>query len=326
MAKPPERVAVTGATGYLGDRLVRRLEDDFRVRYILALDLRPPPFPFGLKVTFQQMDVSVPFGDLLSRHRIDSVVHLAYVMRPSHRASTTWPVNVGGTRNLLDACAQAEVGRIIYLSSTTVYGAHADNPPMLNEESPVRPIKGFQYSVHKAESEELLHQFARDNPGVGVTVLRCCPVMGTNPDNFVARSLSKQVLVAVKGYDPPLQFIHEDDATDSLANCLLTGVPGTYNIAGLGVIPWSEMAQMLGVRVFTLPAVPLYLLTQAAWWLRLQSDSPASALDLVRYRWTVTTEKAERELGIRPRFSSREAWDCFVRHRKMLDTARRPRR
>ena len=304
------RVAVTGASGYVGSSLVRRLEREEGVASVLAIDVRPSPSQFGPRVRFLQRDVTAPLGELFERHGIDSVVHLAFLMRP--RGGPARRVNVGGTAGLLDACASAGVGRLLYLSSTTVYGAHPDNPPELTEESPVRPVRGFRYGEHKAEAEATIRRFAADHPQTAVAVLRACPVMGPNADNFISRAFSKPLLVAVRGHDPEMQMLHEEDLMEAMTACLLRRARGTYNLAGAGTLRWSRLAGLFGRRLMPLPAPVLYGATGLAWTLRLQSDSPPCGLDFIRYRWTATAGKARRELGIEPRHSTEEAWTAFV--------------
>ena len=316
MSERIRRVAVTGASGYVGTRLVQRLQDARQVGLVLAADIRPPPIPLGSKAVFLRQDISTPLGHAFSVYQIDTVVHLAYVLRPGRDREAIRRVNVGGTANVLEACADAKANRIIYLSSTSVYGAHPDNPPMLTEEVPPRPVKGFQYGEDKAEAESLVREFSNSRPDVTTTILRCCPVMGPNADNFIARAFLRPVLVAVRSCDPPMQLIHEDDLTDVLARCTLGDTSGLYNVAGEGLIHWSEMVRMLRRRLLTLPAPLLYGAIDATWKLRLQSGSPSSGLDFIRYRWTASTDKIMRELGIESRYSSRQAWEAFVQRRR----------
>lgn len=312
MGSSVRRVAITGASGYCATGLLDRLELEEGIEAVLAIDVRPPRAERGAKVVFHRHDVSEPMGDLLRDYAIDSVVHLAYLMRPGHdRTASRW-VNIGSTANVLKAVEQAGVQRLLYLSSSTVYGAHPDNPPLLTEDAPLRPVKGFQYSEGKVRSEEALDEFVQRNPQVTACVLRACPVMGPGADNFVSRVLSRPFLVAVRGCDPPMQFLHEDDLADALLLCLLGKASGVYNIAGEGGIRWSDMAHSRGRRLISLPAAMLYGLTDATWTLRLQGDSPACGLDFIRYGWSVSTEKIERDLRFTPRYSSAEAWNAFA--------------
>ncbi|MCH8108790.1 MAG: NAD-dependent epimerase/dehydratase family protein, partial [Chloroflexi bacterium] len=228
--------------------------------------------------------------------------------------------------NVLEACEQAGVRHLLYLSSTSVYGAHADNSPFLTEDSPARPVPGFQYSEDKARVESLIAGFAKRHPETTATVLRACPVMGPNADNFIASAFSKPVLVGVRGYDPPMQFLHEDDLADVLSYCLLQQVSGTYNLTGDGTILWSEMAEVFGKRLMFLPAPLLYGLTSLTWTLRLQRDSPACGLDFIRHRWTASNEKLKRELGITLRYTSREAWEAFVQRDRKHSHVKEPQR
>ena len=307
------RVAVTGASGYVGSGLIARLDRDDAIERVLAMDVRPLPRQHSAKVVFQQHDVAEPMAGLLGDNQIEAVVHLAYLLNPSHNSKATQRVNVGGMASVLDACAQAGVQHILYLSSTTVYGAHPDNPPLLTEASPVRPIKGFRYGEGKAQAEAMLTDFTRRYPTFTATILRACPVMGPNADNFISRAFSKPFLVGVRGYDPPMQLIHEDDLAEILYLCLMTRPSGVYNVAGDGTVRWSEMASIFGRRLINLPAPIIYGLTDLTWALRLQGDSPACGLDLIRYGWTASTEKIKRDLGVSFRHSSREAWEAFVR-------------
>jgi UDP-glucose 4-epimerase len=322
MSEPVRRIAVTGAAGYVGSRLIERLQGDRQVERIVALDIRPPKRDHGPKVVFLRHDVVSPFTDTLSSHGIEAVAHLAYALRPGRDRRATTRINVDGTRRVLDACAEARVKKVIYLSSTSVYGAHPDNPPMLTEDSPPRPIKGFHYSEDKVRSESLVREFAASRPGVAATILRCCPVVGPHADNFISRAFLKSFLVAVRGFDPPMQFIHEDDLSATLAYCLLNGSPGTYNLAGEGTIRWSEMAESLGRPLVSLPAPLLYAATDLAWALHIQSDSPSSGLSFIRYPWTASTDKIKRELGVTFRHSSREVWAEYARHHRHPEPTR----
>ena len=309
------RIAVTGASGYLGRLLIARLERHAAVERILALDIRPPSATFSPKVAFVHCDVTKPLNDIFADHSIDALAHLAFRIKPDRNHAAAHAVNIGGMANVLDACHNVRVGRILYLSSATLYGAHSDNPPYLTETSPLRPVSGFQYAEDKLQAETLLTEYAARHPEVSVAILRVCPILGATADNFIAESFNQRALVAIKGYDPPMQFLHERDAARIIADCLFKGVHGIYNIAGRDRIRWSEMAEIAGRRLIRLPAPLLYRLAALSWTLRLQSNSPACGLDFIRYPWLVSAQKLAEEHGIVPECTSREAWQAFISER-----------
>ena len=210
---------------------------------------------------------------------------------------------------------------LLYVSSTTVYGAHPNGAQPYTEESPVRPVPGFQYAEDKAATELIIEAFAADNPDTCVTVLRGCVVMGPRSDNFIAQAFRKPLLVSILGANPQMQFIHEDDVQEALELCLMERVPGVYNLTGEGTVAYSDIARTAGLRSVALPAPVLSALTQASWALRLQGDSPASGLAMVRWPWVASNEKLTRETGFRPRHTSREALEASTLARQVRGAA-----
>ncbi len=317
MSDGPRRIAVTGASGYLGGKLVRRLEREPQIERILAIDVRPISYTHTSKVVFLKQNVAAPLTEAFRSHEIDVVVHLAFILKPSRDRSAVRYANVAGTESVLVGCAKTGVGRIVYLSSTSVYGAHADNPEFLTEDDPPRPVEGFEYSQDKLSAESLIKVFTKLQEGFQSTILRACPVVGPSADNFIARAFLRRFLVAVRGADPPMQLLHEDDLTDALVHCTLNSVPGLFNIAGDGLVQWSEMAAALGRRLVRLPAPLLYAATDTTWALRLQSDSRSSGLNFIRYRWTASADSFRQASGMELKYSSRDAWGAFARSHRV---------
>ncbi|MDA1188424.1 MAG: NAD-dependent epimerase/dehydratase family protein [Chloroflexi bacterium] len=312
MTEQASNIAVTGASGYIGTGLIRRLEREDWIKNILAIDIRPLSTPPSPKVTYVKRSVTSPMSDLFEEHRIDVVVHLAFVLEPGHNEEAIRKVNVEGTRQVLKSAATANIRQLIYFGSTTVYGAHPDNPPNLTEEAPVRPVEGFQYGRDKALTEKVFREFAEGHPEIKAVILRGCPVLGPSADNFISRAFSKPILVALKGFDPPMQLLHEEDLDEVMVHCIRHNVAGLYNVAGDGVVRWSEMGRILNRKVLKLPPALLYGITEATWRLRLQSESPAAGLAFIQYPWTASTEKIRKDLGIKFKHTSRDAWLAFA--------------
>ena len=308
------RVAVTGAAGYIGGRLIRRLETDETVDSILALDVveRPNLAARSDKTRFSRLDVSEPFPDLFRERGINSVAHLAYVLAPGRRAEAARRVNVRGALNALEACANADVRHVLYLSSASVYGARPDNPAFMDEDRRPNPVRGFQYSEDKLIAESLMSGFASGDESVPVAILRACPVVGPNADNFIADAFRKPILPMMGEFDPEMQLIHEDDLVNAMVRCLKLRIGGVYNLAADGTIRWSRMVEMMRRRTLRLPPFAWRALTSASWRLRLQSVSPPAGLDFITYPWTVNANKIKRALGIEFRYTSCEAWRSYA--------------
>lgn len=312
---PPARIAITGAAGYIGKSLVAALAQEDWVETILAVDARPIP-PLPPKVVPLQHDVAnaLPWvleGALRSLG-IQAMVPLAFVLRPGRNRQAVRHINVGGLEATLRACTAAGVWRVLYLSSSTVYGAHPDNPIPITEEAPLRPNPGFQYAEDKVEAESTLTRWREEHPEACITILRGCPVMGPGADNFVARALNKPILPGCAGHDPPMQFIHSDDQVAILVRLLREPIPGTFNLAGQGTIPWSALAHLAGRPLVWLPCAALTALTEASWRLRLQSDSSAVGLAFIRWPFVVSTQRLEQATGWKPRYTAQQALAAFI--------------
>ena len=302
-------VAVTGASGYIGSRLLQELEAEVGLAKVLGIDTSPLPIPFHNCAT-ERLDVTQPMDETFRDCKVNTVVHLAFTLKPGRNRNESNGVrqaNLKGMASVLKACNAAKVNNFIYLSSHTLYGAHKDNPLPITEETPLRPLTGFQYCQDKALCERVVWDFARENPRVGVTVLRSCVVMGPKADNYVTRAFFRPVLLGVGGYNPPLQFVHEDDLAKLLHLLIMEPCPGVFNVAGEGVIKYTRMARLIRRRLISLPSVFAYPLTQMAWHLGIQKDAPAVGLDFIRYPIVLSTGKLKKETGFRFFYTSEEA-------------------
>ncbi len=305
----PRVVAVTGASGYIGARLVRRLLETQGIERVTGVDVRPSSIRHE-RYTHLQQDIAVRLDDGFAG--AEAVVHLAFVLRQLRDRAEGRRINVGGAESVLRACANAGVGRVVLMSSATVYGPRPDNPSELTEEAPLRPPHGFAYAEDKAACEALFQAFAEEHPETCVSALRGCVVMGPNAANFITAALDKPLLIGVRGDDPEMQFVHEDDLAEVLLGFVTEPHPGVYNVAGSGSVRWSEAISLAGKRLIRLPAPLAYGLTGLAWRTHVQSDSPSAGLDYIRWPWVVSTEKLASETGYAFRHTSREALEAYL--------------
>ena len=305
----PRTIAVTGASGYIGTRLVQRLLETRGIEHVTGVDVHRARVRHE-HYTHVQQDVTAPLDEAFAG--AEAVVHLAFVLRQLRNRAEGKRINIGGAESVLRACASADVERVVLMSSATVYGPRPDNPPALTEDAPLHPPGGFAYAEDKAACEVLFQAFATEHPETCVSILRGCVVMGPNAANFITSALDKPLLIGVRGDDPEMQFIHEDDLAELLLRFATEPHPGVYNVAGPGSVRWSEAVSLARKPLVRLPAPLVYGLTGLAWRVRAQSDSPSVGLDFIRWPWTVSTEKLAQETDYACRHTSREALDAYL--------------
>lgn len=281
-------VAVTGASGHVGTQLVRSLCADDRVERVLGFDLRPPGFHSD-KLVFDILDIRDE--RLASRLKgVDVLVHLAFVMDPIRDTSEMHDVNVGGSENVFNCAAGASVGKIVYSSSATVYGAHPNNDCPLTEDSPLRANLDFSYAAHKLEVEYIVKEFRSEHAHVAVTQYRPAIVLGPNVDNVWSRFMEYPVLFGVKGYAPPFQFVHEDDVASALKFAVVNDLDGDYNLAPRGWLESDETADVIGRKRTKLSEQSAFPITERLWRVGM-AQAPAGMLNYVMHSWVMSLDK-----------------------------------
>ena len=318
MADLPARIAVTGSAGYLGSATVAALCSRPEVELVAGIDiapteLRPRQTRRLISITH---DIRTSLLDVLRDLDIQAVVHLAFLLRPTRDESLAADININATGRLLEDCEAAGVGQFIYLSSTTVYGAGPERNRPAVEDDPVNPVRGFQYSVHKAAAERLILDHSRRNPNMRACILRGCGTMAAGAENFITQAFARRVLPVPAGADPEMQFLHLDDYTSIVETALTRRANGIFNIAGEGTLRWRDLVRTVGAMALPLPAPILKGLIGLTWSLGLQNSSKPAGLNFIRYPWLASTEKVRRELGWQPTHSSRDAFTDWAKSRR----------
>ena len=313
-------VAVTGASGFVGFRFLQELEAMNTLDRLVAIDRKPLPRPLH-NIHSHRLDVGQPLTPVFQRDSVDAVVHLAFNLREGRTSSEAESIrrdNLLGLENLLKESRRARVKTVIYLSSHTVYGAHADNPIPITEEREPRPLPNFQYGQTKFLSEQRLLKFAEENPDVIVTILRCCMVMGPEGGSRVTQGFDKPALLKIAGANPPLQFIHNADLARILAMLSVNPQPGTFNLAGKGVLKYGDAAKIMGKRLVALPSFFAYPVVDATWKFGVQKDASSIGLNFIRYPVIMATGRLRQATGYKFRYTAKEAVTAFAASNVLL--------
>ncbi|GIH08722.1 hypothetical protein Rhe02_67890 [Rhizocola hellebori] len=308
----PRVVVVTGVSRFLGAQIAAQIAADPMVERVIGLDRVDPPSTYAdllSGVELRKVDLTKSTGNTLAKLRAEAVVHLAVASSPDPAAGGRAGMkeqNVIGTMHLLAGCQQTStLKRLVVRSSTAAYGASFRDPAVFTEDTEARDVPRGGYGRDILDIEGYVRGFRRRRPEVTATVLRFAPFVGPTAETMLLRYFAQSVVPTVLGRDPRLQFVHVDDALEILRRSVVEDHPGTFNVAGPGIITLSQALRRSG-RV-NLPVVEPLL--QAA--TRLGGVS-LDQVDLFVHGRVVDTAKLCKEFGFTPRSTS-VAFDDFIK-------------
>ena len=258
------RVLVTGATGFTGGHLCRRLvAEGYKVRALIRKGSDDQEF--------QKLGVELAWGDLRDPAAlksavtgIETVYHIAALFRPENvTRQDFWQVNVEGTRHLLDAAIESGVKRFVHCSTVGVHG-DVKQPPA-TETTPYAP--GDDYQDSKTEGEKLVRQYMESGK-LPITIFRPEGIFGPGDLRFLKlfKAIKQNQFFMLGSGEILYQLIYIDDLVEGIIRCathdnavgeifILTGAkPITLNqfvaaIANVVEVPFPKLR---------LPVMPFY--------------------------------------------------------------------
>lgn len=314
------RYLITGGSGYIGTRLTNVLEAREETEKIVNIDVKPPSAARS-KVEFVQGDVRdyEQTRSLLEQHKIDTLVHLAFLLNPIRDEEEMYDIDVNGTEVTLRAASETGIQQVLVTTSATAYGAWPDNPKPITEDWPVRGVKDFSYARDKTEADRVCQLWAAQHPDRVMTIVRPCIVFGPNVDNYISRTWENSPFIPIPdGHDEEFQLVHEDDLADGVITLLDAKAPGAYNVAGDGTLTWGESAKMIGLKTRDMPLKRAKRIFGTLWKVHMpRSESPPGNLDFIRYPWVVSNEKL-KAVGWEPKHDTRETFEITMRAKGKL--------
>jgi nucleoside-diphosphate-sugar epimerase len=303
------RILVTGATGFIGGALARRLaRDGHDVRALARESATVHPLEAaGIDVVRGDVRDTGSLG--LAMRGCSHVIHLATVKRgPSQLVHD---VNVRGTGNVLDAARDTGVQRIVFASTIGVHGFVTGKP--VDERSPIRP--NTPYRLTKWRAEEVVRA-AHANTGAPVVIARISSVVGCGARGWLplAQGIAAGRMRLIGDGSNAIDLVDVEDIVDGLLRCaIVPSIEGRLYALGAGKPSTmgsfaDTIAQVLGVPAphAGLPAAPFRLAQRTAALVfritgitsRYVHDREALVADK-----RVTSTRARAELGYDPRRS-----------------------
>jgi UDP-glucose 4-epimerase len=299
------RVLITGLATFWGGRLAQALEAEPDVDVIVGVDTDEPTVHLE-RTEYIRTDESYSIlARIVRASAVDTVVHTFLVVDPGGpSAAQAHETNVIGTMNLCAAVTAdgSSVRTLVVKSSAQVYGTAKEDPALFTETTPrSRPAR---HAVERAlvEVEQYVGDLAIEHPEMAVSLLRFANVLGPGTRSALNRVLDLPAVPYVFGFDPLVQFVHEDDVVHALRFAMNERLEGPFNVAGPAPVPWSEVTAMTGKR--GLPMGPI-LMEAATGLLRLLGGPGLTAelVELLRYGRCLDTRRIE-ESGFTCRYDT----------------------
>jgi UDP-glucose 4-epimerase len=307
-------VLVTGVAGDLGRRFAAQLSRSPDVERVIGVDVVPPRGDLG-RADFVRADIRNPvIAKVIVRERVDTVVHasVAATAAAAGGRTSTKELNVIGTMQLLAACQQApDVRKLVVKSSAAVYGASNRDPAMFTEGMGAKRLPSSGFAKDITEVESYTRGFARRRPDVSVSTLRIANVIGPRVTSAMTGYFRLPVIPTVMGFNPRMQFLHEQDALDVLQHATLAEVSGTYNVAGDGILTLAQAVRRIGRPSLPLPGFALPSFGSAIRQRRVADFSPEQVAFLTFGRGLDTT-RMRTMLGFEPAYTTAEAFADFA--------------
>ncbi len=311
-----QKVLVTGATGFIGGHVARRLWKENRA--VVCALARDPAKAEGLA----KLGLEVARGDLTDFASLERavrgcavVIHAGAQVSSVRSRETFEQSNVRGTENLLRAAGAAGVSRFVHLSSIAVFGLAASG--IVTDQSP-RHHSGDPYSDTKLGSEEIVLRYQRERR-LPITILRPSSVYGPGSIHWSIipmKRIKKGKMFLVNGGRGTLNYVYISNLVDAM---LLAATDdralGEAFIVNDGATTWREFfgayARMAGKD--NIPSVPLWA---AQGWVYYRnfiaalkgetSRVPPNALGFLVGSAVYRQTHIEEKLGHRPRVGLEE--------------------
>jgi len=314
-----DRILVTGATGFIGSHLVKRLLKEGKYE-IVAMARNPTKAEWlekeGIEVRYADLGQPDTLENITKG--IDVVVHLAARMKFHEPFEKMYPINVAGTHKLAKDAEKNGVNHFIYTSTTEAIGPAVGG--IADENTPCNPV--YDYGKTKLVSEQILREMHKNND-FPVTIVRPTGVYGPG-DLYVAystvRAIAKGKLSMIPGDGSHyIQFVYVKDLVEGYLKIINNEktLGETYILTSEDYYTYKEaftiIANILGVPP-PKRHVPVWFAKMGIWFIEKLNALRGiddfvfhvSVVDDMQVDRRYSIEKAKKELGYQPKYTFEE--------------------
>ena len=242
--------------------------------------------------------------DVFRRQQPDAVLHLGRIGNLAEDAEWRFEMNVVGTQKIMHLCLQYKVKSLSVLSTFHIYGANPRNHIPISEEDVVRSGPEFPEIADAIQLDNMATTWVHQYRDVRVVVLRPTNVVGPSIQNTMSRLLRLSRVPSFPGFNPMVQFIHEDDLTDAVIAAQAGSGRGVFNVAGGAAVPWRTALELAGARTFPIPSTLMKL------YLRVFSEIPAYLVNFFKYPCVISDQAFRKAFDWESKMCTRQTlWE-----------------
>jgi len=254
--KTKDKLLITGASGFVGRRLVNKLvQEGYYVRaFVRKLSFTKELERLGVDIHFGDIRDIRTFGAVMND--VDCVVHLAAATHGDYGDS--YDITVTGAKNLIQLAREIEIRKIIYMSSMSVYEVNSVKPRSVLDETHElernMQARGT-YSWSKGEAERLILEAMNKNKTAVWKILRPAMIFGNGSDPFLPPlgvSIRGRINIIFGTGREKIRLVHVDDVVDAI-NLLIEEKGGEnkiYNVISPEMLTKKEYINLIIKKIF----------------------------------------------------------------------------
>jgi UDP-glucose 4-epimerase len=303
MADSERVVLITGIAGGLARMVGAELND--RGYQIVGVDYRRPDRNLGYEAVVYQANYNkTRIADIFRRHKPSIVLHLGRVGNLKERMGKRFDLNVIGSGKLMELCVEHAARRLVVLSTFHIYGAHPHNHTPIYEDEPLRAGLQFPQIADAIQLDNLALTWIWRHPEVKTALLRPCNVVGPKIHNAMSHFLRQKVIPTMIGFNPMVQFLHEDDLIAAIVAAAVSEGIGVFNVAGRSPVPWKVAIGWTSAMQIPIPTMvaSFYLKALRA----IATAVPSYMVNFFKYPCVISDAKFRETFGWEPRVSEIE--------------------